>query len=155
MGGLVNFDLGTILSGAGQLAKDIRVAFTGQEPIDAAKAAEIAQKAQELELEQEKAQNTLLLAQADINKIEAASSDKFVSRWRPALGWVGVISLALIYWPRAIVGLVLWARSILLGDPLTPPPDLGLGDLIGLLVPMMGIGGMRTFEKTRGVVDRH
>ena len=49
MGIGVNLELGNIFTGLGGLAKDLRAAFTGKEPIDANKAAELALKAQELE----------------------------------------------------------------------------------------------------------
>ncbi len=153
--GLLDLDLGTLLSGAGQFAKDIRAAITGKEPLDAAKAGELAVKAQEIELEVLRAQNGLMLAQAEINKVEAASPDKFVSRWRPAVGWVAVISLALIYWPRAIVALILWTVLVAETRQLTAPPDLGLGDLLGLLGSILGIGWARTFEKIKGVQGQH
>ncbi len=78
---LANFDIGGLFSGIGTLAKDIRTAITGKEPIDASKAAEIALKVQELEASLETARMQVMLA-------EASSSDKWTSRARPAYMYV-------------------------------------------------------------------
>lgn len=72
----LNIDVGTVFSGLGQLAKDLRTAFTGKEPIDATKAAELALKVQELDSGIEQARISVMLA-------EASSSDKWTSRARP------------------------------------------------------------------------
>ena len=45
---LANLDVGGIFSGIGTLAKDLRTAFTGKEPLDANKAAELALKSRNL-----------------------------------------------------------------------------------------------------------
>lgn len=78
---LANLDVGGLFSGIGALAKDIRVAITGKEPISADKAAEIALKVQELESEVEKGRTSVLVA-------EASSSDKWTSRARPSFMYV-------------------------------------------------------------------
>jgi len=88
---LANVDVGGIFSGIGQLAKDLRTAFTGQEPLDANKAAELALKVQELEGSIEQARISIMVA-------EASSSDKWTSRARPGflyLFYLVVIVLAL------------------------------------------------------------
>lgn len=74
---LANLDLGSALSSVGQLAKDIRVAITGREPISADRAAEIALKVQALEASLEQTRVSVMLA-------EASSQDKWTSRARPA-----------------------------------------------------------------------
>jgi len=148
---LLNIDVGSALSGIGQLARDLRAAITGKEPINAEKAAELAIKVQELEQKTVEGENGLLLAQAEINKIEAASGKFWNSGWRPAVGWVCTVALAATYWPRAIVGIVLWAKIVLATGVMSAPPDLGLADLIAILGSILGIGGLRTYEKKQGV----
>lgn len=69
------------LKGIGTLAKDIRTAITGKEPIDATKAAELAVKAQELESAIEQARISVMVA-------ESASQDKWTSRGRPMFLYV-------------------------------------------------------------------
>ena len=78
---LANLNLGGILGGVGELAKDLRTAITGKEPIDASKAAEIAMKVQELETHIE-------LARMQVMTAEASSSDKWTSRARPSFMYV-------------------------------------------------------------------
>jgi hypothetical protein len=148
---VVNVDVGGVLGGIGQLARDLRAAITGKEPINAEKAAELALKVQELQQKTVEGENSLLLAQAEINKIEAASGKFWNSGWRPAVGWVCTVALAFTYWPRAIVGIVLWAKIVLATGVMSVPPDLGLADLIAILGSILGIGGLRTYEKKSGV----
>lgn len=71
-----NIDIGGVFSGIGTLAKDLRAAITGKEPISADKAAEISLKVQELETNIETARMSVMQA-------EASSSDKWTSRARP------------------------------------------------------------------------
>lgn len=106
----------------------------------------------------------LMLGQLEINKEEARSGSWWVAGWRPAVGWVGAVGLALAFIPKAIVLTSLWAyQAKVMMDgciasaacdiatyQLPPFPDLGITDLIGLLGGILGIGVMRSFDKTRG-----
>ena len=96
----------------------------------------------------------LLLGQQATNQEEAKNTNWFVAGWRPMAGWVGVISLALVYWPKAIALSILWCiqayHAIKLGLVIPPYPDLGLTDILGLLGSLLGIGGMRSIEKIKG-----
>jgi hypothetical protein len=101
------------------------------------------------------------LAQIDVNKTEAQSSMMFVAGWRPAVGWVGAVSLGVAYIPKCLMLTGLWSyqASVLvynwhIGTPmpaLPPFPDLGLTDILGLLGSMLGMGYMRHREKLAGV----
>lgn len=97
----------------------------------------------------------LLLGQLATNQEEAKSPNWLVAGWRPACGWVGVLSLALVYWPKAIALSLLWSiqahHAVTSGLVIPPYPDLGLTDVLGLLGSLLGIGGMRTFEKFKNV----
>lgn len=84
--------------------------------------------------------------QAEINKVEAASADAFTSRWRPFIGWVCGCALAWHYIGRPLAGWIL-----LMGGHETPVPAVDLGDLIVILLGMLGLGGLRTAEKFKGV----
>jgi hypothetical protein len=150
MAGLFNVDLGTALSGIGTLAKDIRTAITGKEPISAERAAELALKVQELELETLRSENSLLQVQAEINKVEAASPNLFIAGWRPAVGWICGLALLVefVVKPWLAWGL---ARS---GHPATLP-ELDMAQLVGLLVGMLGMAGYRTYEKKTGASGKH
>jgi hypothetical protein len=132
---LANLDIGGLFSGIGQLAKDLRTAFTGKEPIGAEKAAELALKAEQLQM-------SVLNAQAEINKIEAASPNLFVSGWRPAAGWVCVLGLLYSVFLRPLISWcsTLWAFSAV-------PPVIDNILLMQLLFGMLGLGAFRTWEK--------
>ena len=89
----------------------------------------------------------LQLAQLDINKVEAASSSLFVAGWRPAVGWVCGFSLcyAAIIEPIArFVASVIFSYAG--GFPVINT-DITMQILMGLL----GLAGMRTFEKHKGI----
>jgi len=83
--------------------------------------------------------------QADVNKVEAASTDPFTSRWRPFVGWVCGCALAWHYIGRPLAG---WA--LLLAGNETPIPAVDLGDLIVILLGLLGLGGLRSYDKLHG-----
>jgi len=83
--------------------------------------------------------------QADVNKVEAASTDPFTSRWRPFVGWVCGSALAWHYIGRPLAGWVL-----LLAGNSTPIPAVDLGDLIVILLGLLGLGGLRSYDKRFG-----
>ena len=84
--------------------------------------------------------------QTEVNKVEAGSSDPFVSRWRPFVGWVCGTALAWHYIGRPLADWVL-----LLTGGTTPIPEVELGDLFVVLLGLLGLGGMRSVEKIKGV----
>lgn len=89
----------------------------------------------------------LSLAQTDINKVEAASSDPFKSNWRPAVGWVCVCGLAYEF---LLMPLLPWLVTVC-GGTVPALPALDNTSLMYLLGSLLGIGGMRTLEKVKGV----
>ena len=90
-----------------------------------------------------------MTAQTDINKAEASNSSLFVSGWRPAVGWVCALALAYQYLLRPLSGSI----GILVG--VTIPPLPGLDDnLWQLMMGMLGMGGLRTYEKTQGIASK-
>lgn len=99
-----------------------------------------------------------MMGQLEINKAEATNPNLFVSGWRPSIGWVGSMALALAFIPKSIVLTVMWTYQCWLAfhgqalDVFLPPfPDLGTGDIIALLGSMLGVAGLRTYEKKLGV----
>jgi hypothetical protein len=81
----------------------------------------------------------LVLAQLDINKTEAASKSIFVSGWRPFVGWVCGAGLA--YNVVIMPLLDTWFEMPVVDPSLLYP----------VLMGMLGMGGLRTFEKTKGI----
>ena len=113
------------------------------DPIQAADA-----KLKLLELQQS-GELATMTAQTDINKQEAANSSVFVSGWRPAIGWVCALALAYQYLFKP---LLTWGATVA-GYNL--PPMVGLDDnLWQLMMGMLGMGGLRTFEKIQGVASK-
>ena len=84
--------------------------------------------------------------QRDINKAEASNASVFVAGWRPAIGWVCALALAFQYLIRP---LFVWATSIW-WPHITALPGLD-ESLWQLMFGMLGLGGLRSFEKTKGV----
>ena len=113
---------------------------------DPAQASEAKLKLLEL---QQNGELAIMTAQTDINKTEAANSSVFVSGWRPAIGWVCALALAYQYLFKP---LMTWGASVA-GYNL--PPMVGLDDnLWQLMMGMLGMGGLRTFEKVQGVASK-
>ena len=90
-----------------------------------------------------------MTAQTDINKVEASNSSIFVSGWRPAIGWVCALALAYQYLLKPL------AMGILPNFGIAIAPLPGLDDnLWQLMMGMLGMGGLRTFEKVQGVASK-
>ena len=81
----------------------------------------------------------LIELQGEINKIEAQHRTIFVAGWRPFIGWVCGVALAYNFVLR---DLLVWFIG-----PEQVPPALQMEHLMTVLIGMLGLGGMRTFEK--------
>lgn len=90
------------------------------------------------------------IGQMDINKAEAASSNVFVAGWRPFIGWVCGAAMAYTYILLPIGAFI----ASFFGDHYVTmvlnAPKLD-DNLWQLLCAMLGIGGLRTYEKVKGV----
>lgn len=85
-------------------------------------------------------------AQNEVNKAEATHKSIFVAGWRPAIGWVcglGMFSNYLLI-PVANFVLALYGSEIIV-------PSLDMADMMPVLLGMLGLGTLRTYEKTKGV----
>ena len=110
----------------------------------------------QLELEGRKLDQAIDLAQIEVNKVEAASSSVFVAGWRPAIGWIGAAAMAYQF---LLYPMLLWGWTYLQGTgwipkELSPPPVLDADQLWVILSGILGIAGMRSFEKTKGVAAK-
>lgn len=87
----------------------------------------------------------LSLGQIDINK-EEAKTDLFRGGWRPLIGYVFGFALAFQYLLNPIL---LWINAAFnIG---ITPPDVKLDDTLWeLMFGMLGLGGLRTFERVKG-----
>ena len=86
------------------------------------------------------------LAQLEVNKAEAASRNIFVAGWRPFVGWTCGMALAYTYvvQPMLIFGLAHFGHQVAL-------PPLDMATMMPVLLGMLGLGGLRSFEKYKGV----
>ena len=113
---------------------------------DPAQAADAKLKLLEL---QQNGELATMTAQTDINKEEAKSASIFVSGWRPAIGWVCALALFYQYLLKPL------AIGLLPTFGIVAPPLPGLDDnLWQLMMGMLGMGGLRTFEKVQGVASK-
>jgi hypothetical protein len=85
------------------------------------------------------------LGQMEINKEEAKSGSLFVAGWRPAVGWICAVALSYQFVVRPLLA---W-YSLIVTIPV--PPELDVATLMTLLFGMLGMGGMRMYEKSKGV----
>jgi len=99
-------------------------------------------KIMELAAKAEENETQLALGQIDINKAEATHANLFVAGWRPFIGWVGGVALGYTW----IVSPLLKAMFGL--DEL---PALDADQIWPIIAAMLGLGTMRSFEKSRGV----
>lgn len=133
--------IGTIIDSVGKIASDLIT--TDKERL-------------ELELEAKKIDQAIDLAQIDVNRTEAEHPSIFVAGWRPAIGWIGAAAMAYQF---LLYPLMLWAWAYLQGigwipKELTPPPVLEADQLWVILSGILGIAGMRSYEKTKGVAAK-
>lgn len=113
---------------------------------DAAKL-ELLKMHQQGDLAQLAADSKIAESQAAVNAAEAASGNAYASSWRPTVGYVCVIGL---FYSFLLQPLLPWFAAIA-GKPVPPLPSLDSSVLMTLLLGMLGIGGMRSVEKVKGV----
>jgi len=87
------------------------------------------------------------LQQIEVNKIEAAQPGIFKGGWRPATGWICVFGFAYTFCARPLLPWVLTVTGVA-EVPALPPIDTT--EMMVLLGGMLGLGGMRTFERKNG-----
>ena len=86
------------------------------------------------------------LTQAETNKIEAAHRSVFVSGWRPFLGWCSGFGFAWVFVVSPVAQWVLALQGISL-----VLPQLQTDVLMELTLAMLGLAGLRTWEKSKGL----
>jgi hypothetical protein len=84
--------------------------------------------------------------QLEVNKIEAAHASIFVSGWRPALGWVCTLGMFGNFITIPFSNFVLALIEVDVVIPLVP-----LETMMPVLMGMLGLGAMRSYEKTKQV----
>lgn len=128
-----------IATAVGELASSIIHKFFPDE-------SEAKKKELELQLQVLIAETDLAKGQVAVNTEEAKNDNLFVAGWRPAVGWICVLSMGYSYFvqPLLVFLLTSFGHSIVL-------PAFSNGDLMTILLGMLGLGSLRTFEKIKGV----
>lgn len=136
---MINIDIGGIVKTVGDLADDL---FTSDE------------ERARFALEERKIQSEEIQGQLAVNTAEAKHKSVFVAGWRPFIGWVGGSALAYQF---ILYPLGLWLLAMLKGfgvvpQEIEPPPVLPTEALWTVISGMLGIAGMRSYDKKRGTV---
>lgn len=98
------------------------------------------------ELAQLAAETELAKGQLEVNQAEAGSSNLFVAGWRPWIGWVCGVAFSYHFVVQPLLAFILAAT----GYPVTLP-TFNMDALYTVLLGMLGLGSMRTFEKYKKV----
>ncbi len=131
----------------GNLALKIREAITGKSVLDSKDQIALLSLANEMDRLKLQADAALIQGQLEINKAEAASTSLFKGGWRPGVGWICAFGLAYTILLRPILP---WALTVagIKGVPLLPEVDMDT--ILAILGGILGLGGMRTYERVRG-----
>ena len=101
---------------------------------------------EKLKLQMKEIEAKLKEKQLDINKVEAGHRSIFVSGWRPFLGWVSGLSIGYVYLFQPLLDMILQMFGVKVDWVV-----LDLGQLMPLILGMLGLGGLRSFEKAKGL----
>ena len=95
------------------------------------------------------AMTAIVQGQLEINKEQAKHSSVFVAGARPFIMWVCGVALL---WQFLLEPMATWSLlAFATPDTIPPFPELDIGPLMTLLLGMLGLGGLRTYEKRLGV----
>lgn len=89
------------------------------------------------------------MGQIQVDTVEAGSTNMFVAGWRPFIGWTGGVGVAYSFVIEPILD---WSAKVVFHYAGTFPV-LDTSQLMVLLTGMLGFGGLRTYEKIKGVPD--
>ncbi len=95
----------------------------------------------------EKHAQQLALAQIEVNAAEAASGSLFKGGWRPCIGWICGIAFGYHFVLQPVIIFVV----ALIGIEIPDLPKFEMNTLLTVLGGMLGIGGLRTYEKQKGL----
>lgn len=116
------------------------------------KSAAAAAKAQLVQME---AQGELdeIKAQISVDQTEAGSQSVFVAGWRPFVGWCCGAAFAYVYILQPFMQFALVAFKV--NFDMGKMPTLDIADMMPVLLGMLGLGAMRSYDKTQGTGSGH
>ncbi len=88
-----------------------------------------------------------LMGQLEINKAEAASGSVFKGGWRPFIGWVCGVAFAYHFVLQPLIVFGVTAAGI----DIPELPEFDMGSLMTVMMGMLGLGGLRSYEKKQGI----
>ena len=94
----------------------------------------------------EKHAQELSKGQIDVNKEQAKHPSIFVSGARPAIMWVCCLGLL---WQFFVGPILTWGA--MMWYPEMVPPELEVEGLVTLVMSLLGLGAMRSFEKSKNI----
>lgn len=138
MAGLFELDFDGIIKGVGGIIDDLHT--SDEEKLKAS-------------LQEKTIEAELIKGQLEVNKVEARHRSLLVAGWRPALGWCGALAIGYKF---LLYPLIVWAWVFFQGQgwvpvELSPPPSVEAGELYPIIMGILGLGGMRSFEKIKRV----
>lgn len=98
----------------------------------------------------EKHAHDAAMAQVEVNKAEAGHRSVFVAGWRPFIGWTCGVALAYHFVLHPILLFAMMTFPAL-PVPATSLPEFDMESLLTVLLGMLGLGGLRTMEKIKGI----
>lgn len=105
--------------------------------------------AHEIATMSEKHAQELAKGQLEVNKAEAASGSVFKGGWRPAIGWVCASAFAYHFVLQPVILFVALAAGL----DMPPLPEFDMASLMTVMMGMLGLGGLRTYEKQKGLTQ--
>jgi len=127
------------LSDIGGVFTSIREAITGdkiKDPVEMAK----------IDLQLQQLQQAARSGQIEINKIEAAHKNLFVAGWRPFIGWVCGVGILYAFIGQPILEWIITFKGLEVTTP-----EIDTTTLYNLVIAMLGMAGLRTYEKFKNV----
>jgi len=103
--------------------------------------------AHELATMADKQANSIALAQIEVNKMEAASGSIFKGGWRPFIGWVCGIAFAYHFVLQPLIVFGVTAAGV----DIPALPEFDMSTLLTVLGGLLGLGTLRTYEKSKGL----
>ena len=149
----------TAVGSVGGLFTSIRTAITGVDPVVRAQIEKI------LAESEARLTENFQTIMGNLNAIDAQSGSWLNSGWRPALGWVCVMAMALYYPARIITGMGIWViqsieamhafipTNAMPWVVLPPMPEVGISDILGLIGTLLGGSWLRSQDKKNGVAS--